>query len=114
MTVTDVYQEYIRCKHNAFCKAFIRYAAIGKIMRLQQKWEREIPLDYLTNVSASQIPLAVDDAFTKMLPVMQTDIHLQKGNDVLFIDAKHYSHTTQSQFNKIQFNQITCIKYLLM
>lgn len=48
MTVTDVYQEYIRCKHNAFCKAFIRYAAIGKITRLQQKWEREISLDYLT------------------------------------------------------------------
>ena len=100
MTVTDVYQEYIRCKHNAFCKAFIRYAAIGKITRLQQKWEREISLDYLTNVSASQIPLAVDDDFTKMLPVMQTDIHLQKENDVLIIDAKYYSHTTQSQFNK--------------
>lgn len=100
MTVTDVYQEYIRCKHNAFCKAFIRYAAIGKIMRLQQKWEREIYLDYLTNVSASQIPWAVDDDFTKMLPVMQTDIHLQKENDVLIIDAKYYSHTTQSQFNK--------------
>jgi len=100
MTVTDVYQEYIRCKNNAFCKAVIRYAAIGKITRLQQKWEREISLDYLTNVSASQIPWAVDDDFTKMLPVMQTDIHLQKENDVLIIDAKHYSHTTQSQFNK--------------
>lgn len=69
-------------------------------MRLQQKWEREIYLDYLTNVSASQIPWAVDDDFTKMLPVMQTDIHLQKENDVLIIDAKYYSHTTQSQFNK--------------
>ena len=75
-------------------------AAIGKITRLWQKWEREIYLDYLTNVSASQIPWAVDDDFTKMLPVMQTDIHLQKENDVLIIDAKHYSHTTQSQFNK--------------
>ena len=31
---------------------------------------------------------------------MQTDIHLQKGNNVLIIDAKYYSHTTQSQFNK--------------
>ena len=100
MTVTDVDQEYIRCKHNAFCKAFIRYAAIGKIMRLRQKWERENYLDYLTNVSASQIPWVVDDDFTKMLPVMQTDIHLQKENDVLIIDAKYYSHTTQSQFNK--------------
>ena len=100
MTVTDVYQEYIRCKNNAFCKAFIRYADIGKITRLWQKWEREISLDYLTNVSASQIPWVVDDDFTKMLPVMQSDIHLQKENDVLIIDAKYYSHTTQSQFNK--------------
>ena len=99
MTEIAAYQEYIRCKHNAFCKAVIRYAAIGKIIRLWQKWEREIFLDYLTNVSASQIPWAVDDDFTKMLPVMQTDIHLQKESDVLIIDAKYYSHTTQSQFN---------------
>ena len=49
MTEIEAYQEYIRCKHNAFCKAVIRYAAIGKIIRLQQKWEREISLDYLVN-----------------------------------------------------------------
>ena len=49
MTEIAAYQEYIRCKHNAFCKAVIRYAAIGKIIRLRQKWEREISLDYLTN-----------------------------------------------------------------
>ena len=41
MTEIDAYQEYIRCKHNAFCKAVIRYATIGKIIRLWQKWERE-------------------------------------------------------------------------
>ena len=49
MTEIEAYQEYIRCKHNAFCKAVIRYAAIGKIIRMRQKWEREISLDYLTN-----------------------------------------------------------------
>ena len=49
MTEIEAYQEYIRCKHNAFCKAVIRCAAIGKIMRLRQRWEREISLDYLTN-----------------------------------------------------------------
>ena len=49
MTEIEAYQEYIRCKHNAFCKAVIRYAAIGKIIRLRQRWEREISLDYLTN-----------------------------------------------------------------
>ena len=49
MTEIAAYQEYIRCKHNAFCKAVIRYTTIGKIIRLRQKWEREISLDYLTN-----------------------------------------------------------------
>ena len=49
MTEIEAYQEYIRCKHNAFCKAVIRYAAIGKIIRLRQKWEREVSLDYLMN-----------------------------------------------------------------
>lgn len=29
-----------------------------------------------------------------------SDIHLQRGNTVLIIDAKYYSHTTQSQFDK--------------
>lgn len=49
MTQTEVYQEYIQHRHNAFCKAVIQYAAIWKIIRLRQKWEREISLDYLTN-----------------------------------------------------------------
>ena len=49
MTEDEAYQEYIRIRHNAFCKAVIRHAAIGKIIRLQQKWEREISLDYLVN-----------------------------------------------------------------
>lgn len=51
-------------------------------------------------VSASQIPWSVDDGITTMLPVMQSDIHLQKDNTVLIIDAKYYSHTTQTQYDK--------------
>lgn len=47
--------------------------------------------------SASQIPWSVDN--TIMLPVMQSDIHLQKGNTVLIIDAKYYSHTTQVKYD---------------
>ena len=48
--------------------------------------------------SASQIPWQLDDDFSSMLPVMQTDIMLSKGNDVLIIDAKYYGHTTQEQY----------------
>lgn len=48
--------------------------------------------------SASQIPWQLDDDFSFMLPVMQTDIMLSKGNATLIIDAKYYGHTTQEQY----------------
>ena len=49
-------------------------------------------------VTASQIPWCVED--NTMLPTMQSDIHLQKDNTVLIIDAKYYSQTTQFRYNK--------------
>lgn len=49
--------------------------------------------------SASQIPWQLDDDFDSMLPVMQTDIMLSKGNTTLIIDAKYYGHTTQNQYS---------------
>lgn len=51
-------------------------------------------------VTASQIPWSVDNGFRTMLPVMHSDIHLQKDNTVLIIDAKYYSHTTQKRYDK--------------
>ena len=48
--------------------------------------------------SASQIPWQLDEDFSFMLPVMQTDIMLSKGNTTLIIDAKYYGHTTQEQY----------------
>ena len=51
------------------------------------------------NVTASQIPWALDDGIGTMLPVMQSDIMLTQGDKVLIIDAKYYSHTTQTQFD---------------
>ena len=49
--------------------------------------------------TASQIPWALDDGIGTMLPVMQSDIMLTRGNDVLIIDAKYYTHTTQTHFD---------------
>ena len=49
MTEIEAYQEYIRCKHNAFCKVVIRHAAIDIILKLHRRWEREVSLDYLMN-----------------------------------------------------------------
>lgn len=52
------------------------------------------------SVNASQIPWALDDNSGDMLPIMQTDIHLQRGNTVLIIDAKYYESTTQMRFSR--------------
>lgn len=48
---------------------------------------------------ASQIPWQLDDRFSDMLPVMQSDITLSEGNRTLIIDAKYYAHNTQTQYD---------------
>lgn len=48
---------------------------------------------------ASQIPWQLDDGFSDMLPIMQSDITLSKGNRTLIIDAKYYAHNMQTQYN---------------
>lgn len=50
--------------------------------------------------NASQISWQLDDGIGAMLPVMQTDIMLTYREKVLIIDAKYYTHTTQSRFDK--------------
>lgn len=52
------------------------------------------------SVSGAQIPWGLDDGVSYMLPKMQSDITLRKGNTVLIIDAKYYSHTMQVNFSK--------------
>lgn len=51
-------------------------------------------------VSASQVPWSLDDSEDSMLPLMQTDIHLQRYDTVLIIDAKYYKTIMQTQFGK--------------
>lgn len=65
-------------------------------MFILEYYRKEFP--QLT-VNASQIPWALDDDMSEMLPVMQTDIMLSRGKSVLIIDAKYYSHTTQAQYD---------------
>ena len=48
---------------------------------------------------ASHIPWVLDDGVGTMLPNMKSDIMLTKGTDVLIIDAKYYTSTTQTQFD---------------
>lgn len=75
-----------------------------RMCRLYEKfileyYKREFPM---LTVNASQIPWALDDGAGAMLPVMQSDIMLSYGNDVLIIDAKYYpvSGNTQVQYDK--------------
>lgn len=50
--------------------------------------------------NASQIPWQLDDGTSDLLPIMQTDIMLTKGEKVLIIDAKYYSHSLQKQYDR--------------
>ena len=49
--------------------------------------------------NASQISWQLDNDMGDMLPVMQTDIMLSRGDSILIIDAKYYSYTMQMQFD---------------
>lgn len=86
-------------------KGDYRLATFLDEQRMCHLYEKFI-LEYYTkhypklSVSASQIPWSLDDGIGTMLPVMQSDIHLRKGNTVLIIDAKYYSHTMQTQFDR--------------
>ena len=72
-----------------------------RMNRLYEKFILEYYAKECLQVSAtaSQIPWALDDGVGTMLPVMQSDIMLTKGSDVLIIDAKYYTHTTQTQYD---------------
>lgn len=51
--------------------------------------------------SSSKIAWQLDDDNDFLLPNMKSDIYLQKGNVVLIIDAKYYSHSLQEYFDKV-------------
>ncbi len=72
-----------------------------RLCRLYEKfilayYKRHYPI---LQARAAQIPWAVDDGFTDLLPIMQTDIHLQVENRVLIIDAKYYRQTLQRRYH---------------
>ncbi len=85
-------------------KGVYKLASFIDEQRMSRLYEKFI-LEYYSkkfpelSVSASQIPWALDDGIGTMLPKMQSDITISHGNEVLIIDAKYYSHTTQVQYN---------------
>jgi len=81
-----------------------RLAAYLDDQRMSRLYEKFI-LEYyrrkfpLLKSTASQVSWALDDGVGTLLPVMQTDIMLSHNSNVLIIDAKYYSHTTQIHFD---------------
>lgn len=73
-----------------------------RMCRLYEKFILEYYIRHFPElkVSAAQIPWSVDDGIRTMLPVMQSDIYIQKNNTVLIIDAKYYSQNTQKQYGR--------------
>lgn len=49
---------------------------------------------------SSEVKWALDDDFDELLPGMQSDIMLTAGDKTLIIDAKYYSHSLVSQYEK--------------
>lgn len=56
------------------------------------------------NANASKIEWQVDDGYIDLLPEMKTDIMLSKGDSILIIDAKYYSHSLQTHFDVSTIN----------
>lgn len=81
-----------------------RLASFFDEQRMNRLYEKFI-LEYYAKecpqvkAAAAQIPWALDDSIGTMLPIMQSDIMLTKGNKVLIIDAKYYTHTTQTHYD---------------
>ncbi len=88
-------------------KGEYRLASFIDKQRMCRLYERFILEYYKRNfpslaVSASQIHWALDedDESETMLPIMRSDITLRKGNNILIIDAKYYTRTTQEYYDK--------------
>lgn len=81
-----------------------RLASFVDEQRMNRLYEKFI-LEYYAKecpqvkATASQIQWVLDDGIGTMLPVMQSDIMLSRGSTVLIIDAKYYTHTTQTQYD---------------
>lgn len=94
-----VYKGLLQSKQNGTTK-LMDFLDEQRMHHLYEKfileYYRKEHLELTTN--PSQIFWQLDDGIDDMLPKMQSDIMLSRGNTVLIIDAKYYSHMTQEQF----------------
>lgn len=69
--------------------------------KLYEKFILEYYRKHYPSLSANseQIAWQLDGGSSDRLPIMQTDIMLKDGDNVLIIDAKYYTHTMQTRFD---------------
>lgn len=77
-----------------------------KMNRLYEKFILEYYIKECPQIktTASRISWALDDGIGELLPIMQTDVMLEKNNTVLIIDAKFYKKVMQTQYNTKKFH----------
>lgn len=81
-----------------------RLASFVDEQRMSRLYEKFI-LEYFIReypqikTSAPQIPWALDDGAGTLLPVMQSDVMLRRGNTELIIDAKYYTRIMQARYD---------------
>ena len=87
-----------------------------RMCRLYEKFILEYYRKHYPSISvnAEQIPWQLDDEMSDMLPVMQTDIMLRKGNQVLIIDAKYILILCNLNMIHIHCIPLIYIRFLLM
>ncbi len=85
-------------------KGEYRLASFLDEQRMSRLYERFILEYYIREhpqikTSAPQIPWALDDGEGTLLPVMQSDVVLRRGERSLVIDAKYYTRTMQARYD---------------
>lgn len=77
--------------------AFLDEQAMSRLYErfIFEYYSKECPQ---VRTSSPQIKWALDDGAGKMLPTMQSDVVLARGNEILIIDAKYYSSSTQQNY----------------
>ena len=72
-----------------------------RMCRLYEKFILEYYRKEYPEITARASPILwqLDDGFSDMLPIMQSDITLFKGDRTLIIDAKYYARNTQTQYD---------------
>ena len=95
-----IYDEWL-INHNQETGTKRSYEDDQKMSRLYEKFvleyfRREHPE---LSANAPHLNWQLDDSIDKMLPIMKTDVTLEKENRILIIDTKYYNSMLQSTYN---------------